>query len=63
MTNIINIKDHNQDISDINTKISDVITDINRIDNSIGTEELPTTSKTLKGAIAETFQSVSSGKH
>ena len=30
--------------------------------NAIGTEELPTTAKTLKGAIAETFQSVSSGK-
>ncbi len=29
---------------------------------AIGTEELPTTAKTLKGAIAETFQSVSSGK-
>ena len=30
--------------------------------NAIGTEELPTTAKTLKGAIAETFQSVSNGK-
>ena len=29
---------------------------------AIGTEELPTTAKTLKGAIAETFQSVSNGK-
>ena len=29
---------------------------------AIGNEELPTTAKTLKGAIAETFQSVSSGK-
>ena len=30
---------------------------------AIGTEELPTTAKTLKGAIAETFQSVSNGKN
>ena len=29
---------------------------------AIGTEELPTTAKTLKGAIAETFQNVSNGK-
>lgn len=29
---------------------------------AIGNEELPTTAKTLKGAIAETFQSVSNGK-
>ena len=72
MDDIIIFKDHRQDISDINTKIGDknglpsgdanIIDSINRIDNSIGTEELPTTAKTLKGAIAETFQSVSSGK-
>ena len=41
---------------------ANVIASINRINNSIGTEELPTTAKTLKGAIAETFQSVSNGK-
>lgn len=111
MDKIINIKDHNQDISDINTKIGDensglikeindikdtglenlntaintletlvgvdetvgdkselpeddknIIASINRIDNSIGVEELSTTAKTLKGAINEVFQDVDNGK-
>ena len=41
---------------------ANVIASINRIDNSIGVEELSTTDKTLKGAINEVFQDVDNGK-
>lgn len=36
---------------------------IKKITDEVGTETLPTTSQTLKGAIAETFQNVSNGKN
>ena len=63
---ILNVPEIKKNIEDIKTIIGDdnngLVKDIKRINNSIGTEELPTTAKTLKGAIAETFQSVSNGK-
>lgn len=42
--------------------INEIDAQFNTIEQGIGTETLPTTSQTLKGAIAETFQSVSNGK-
>lgn len=50
------------DLTDINNQIYALEEQYNSIIEEIGTETLPTTSQTLKGAIAETFQSVSSGK-
>ena len=41
---------------------ANVIASINRMNNSIGVEELSTTAKTLKGAINEVFQDVDNGK-
>lgn len=41
---------------------ANVIASINRINNSIGVENLSTTAKTLKGAINEVFQNVDNGK-
>ena len=43
-------------------KFNELNEQINTIMQDIGTETLPTTAQTLKGAIAETFQNVSSGK-
>ena len=62
-----------QDVANLKTTLGDknglpsgdtnVVSSINRINNSIGVEELSTTAKTLKGAINEVFQSVSNGKN
>ena len=61
-----------QDVANLKTTLGDknnlpsgdtnVVSGINRINNSIGTEELSTTAKTLKGAINEVFQDVDNGK-
>ena len=61
-----------QDVANLKTTLGDknnlpsgdtnVVSGINRINNSIGAEELSTTAKTLKGAINEVFQDVDNGK-
>ena len=61
-----------QDVANLKTTLGDknnlpsgdtnIVSGINRINNSIGTEELSTTAKTLKGAINEVFQDVDNGK-
>ena len=61
-----------QDVANLKTTLGDknglpsgdanVIASINKINNSIGVEELSTTAKTLKGAINEVFQDVDNGK-
>ena len=61
-----------QDVANLKTTLGDknnlpsgdtnVVSGINRINNSIGVEELSTTAKTLKGAINEVFQDVDNGK-
>ena len=61
-----------QDVANLKTTLGDknglpssdtnVVSSINRINNSIGVEELSTTAKTLKGAINEVFQDVDNGK-
>lgn len=59
---VANLKTTLGDKNELPSSDTNVVSSINRINNSIGVEELPTTAKTLKGAIAETFQSVSNGK-
>ena len=61
-----------QDVANLKTTLGDknglpsddtnIVSSINRINNSIGVEELSTTAKTLKGAINEVFQDVDNGK-
>ena len=61
-----------QDVTNLKTTLGDknglpssdtnIVSSINRINNSIGVEELSTTAKTLKGAINEVFQDVDNGK-
>lgn len=50
------------DLTGINIKLNSLEQQYNSIMQEIGNEALPTTSQTLKGAIAENFQNVSNGK-
>lgn len=51
-----------KDINNIENGIYEAHTDISNINNTLGTDTLNTTDKTLKGAINELFQNVSDGK-
>ena len=50
------------DLTDINNQLNSLEQQYNSIIQEIGNETLPTTSQTLKGAIAETFINVDNGK-
>lgn len=52
----------NVDLSGIQNQINELEIEINNVKHEIGSESLPTSSQTIKGAIAETFQNVSNGK-
>lgn len=60
---VVNLKTTLGDKNGLPSGDTNIISGINRINNSIGVEELSTTAKTLKGAINEVFQSVSNGKN
>ena len=72
LVNLNKVPTIEQDVANLKTTLGDknnlpsgdtnVVSGINRINNSIGTEELSTTAKTLKGAINEVFQDVDNGK-
>ena len=59
---VVNLKTTLGDKNGLPSCDTNVVSGINRINNSIGTEELSTTAKTLKGAINEVFQDVDNGK-
>lgn len=52
----------NRESAGFNAELENINEQLDNIVNSIGDDVLPTTSQTIKGAIAETFQSVSNGK-
>ena len=59
---VVNLKTTLGDKNGLPSGDTNVVSGINRINNSIGVEELSTTAKTLKGAINEVFQDVDNGK-
>ena len=59
---VVNLKTTLGDKNELPSGDTNVVNGINRINNSIGVEELSTTAKTLKGAINEVFQDVDNGK-
>lgn len=59
---VVNLKTTLGDKNGLPSSDTNVVSSINRINNSIGVEELSTTAKTLKGAINEVFQDVDNGK-